>query len=164
MAISEDRSLFGWPQGCPAAIGASSASGVLPNVTLVLIHWALPVLEASCWSIYLCVWSWVCIVELKIQCTSSNFFKTLLIFASERVSKGPRTLAPSVPQPAGGKEWDGSSGNMRRWKCRNLQCRIGLRGWEEAGEGCTEVVQKVRWPRCSSVPSCNSRKPQGLPL
>lgn len=53
-------------------------------------------------------------------------------------------LAPSVPQPTGRKEWDGSSGNMKRWKYRNLQCRIGLRGWEEAGGGCTKVVQKVR--------------------
>lgn len=33
MAISEDRSSFGWPQGCPAAVGASSVSAVLLNVT-----------------------------------------------------------------------------------------------------------------------------------
>lgn len=129
---------------------------------LVLIYWVLPVLEASCWSMYLCVWSWVCAVELKIQCTRLKCFKTLLTLASECVSKDPP--GSKCPQPTDGKEWDRSSRNMKRWKCRNLQCRIGLREWEEAGEGCTKVVQKVRWLKCSAVPSCNSIKPQGLPL
>lgn len=33
----------------------------------------------------------------------------------------------------------------------SLQCRNGLRGWEEAREGCAGAVQKVRCPRCSPV-------------
>lgn len=48
--------------------------------------------------------------EFKIYFLKHLWYLLLSVF--QRV-----LLAPSVPQPACGREWDGSSGNVRRWKC-----------------------------------------------
>lgn len=48
--------------------------------------------------------------EFKIYFLKHLWYLLLSVF--QRV-----LLAPSVPQPACGREWDGSSGDVRRWKC-----------------------------------------------
>lgn len=54
-------------------------------------------------------------------------------------------LASSVPQPACGREWDGSSGNVRRWKCF---LQFAVQNWfERVGRGRRRMCRSCseRW-------------------
>lgn len=77
--------------------------------------------------------------ELKIYFLKHLWYLPPSVF--QRVLRAPRVLHLLVGENGAGAVGMWGDGGV---SC-SLQCRIALRGWAEAGQGCAGVVQRVGW-------------------